>query len=253
MTNVNKITKGEAQAGKLIAEEEIRLVSTKGSVTGVYSIENPVLIDFNTEQNGAIDFLQGRIRWDFDFETLQLDIGASHALLTGQEILMLVQNDSGEELPQGTLVMGEVDNNGRLKTVAQGIIKVVKAITDGSVDGKLMIGIVSEPIENEGRGFVAVQGRVMNYNTSSFDAGTILFNDPDVVGGLSPTQPVAPNLKLPIAVVTKKAAQGQIYVRMTQGSKLGETDSNVQITNPQEGQVLMYDGTAGYWYNADLS
>lgn len=251
MANNNRLTRGEASVGKLIAENEVNFVSARGSVTNVHSIHEPVLIDFETTQGELVPYQQGRLHWDYDFETLNIGIGASHALLVGQEILMLVQNDSGDELSIGTLVMGEVDINGRLKTVAQGIIKVVKAVTDGSVDAKLIIGVVSETIQNGDRGFVATQGRVIGKNTNGLDAGTILYNDPNTAGALGTAVPTAPSLKLPVAVVTKKSTNGQIYVRMTQGSKLGETDSNVQITSPQDGQVLKYNGTAGYWYNAN--
>lgn len=252
MANNNRITKGEASVGRLVVDDEVKFLDARGSITNVHSIHEPVLIDFETNLGEVIPYQQGRLHWDYDFETLSIGIGASHPLLTGQEILMLVQNDSGDDLTVGTLVMGEVDGNGKLKTVAQGIIKVVKAVTNGSVDAKLMIGIVAEQIDNGDRGFVAVQGRVLGISTQGLDAGTILYNDPSTAGALGTAVPVAPNLKLPIAVVTKKSAQGQIYVRMTQGSKLGGTDSNVEITNPQDGQVLMYNGTAGYWYNADL-
>ena len=251
MANNNRLTRGEASVGKLFAENEVSFVSARGSVTNVHSIHDPVLIDFETTQGELIPYQQGRIHWDYDFETLTLGVGASHSLLTGQETLMLVQNDSGVDLNAGTLVMGDVDNNGRLKTVAQGIIKVVKAVTDGTIDGKLMIGIVAETMPNGDRGFVSTEGRVIGLNTSGFDAGTILYNNPSTAGALGTAVPTAPNLKLPIAVVTKKSAIGQIYVRMTQGSKLGETDSNVQITSPQDGQILKYNGTAGYWYNAN--
>lgn len=251
MANNNRLSKGEASVGKLVAQDEVNFVSSRGSVTNVYSIDEPILIDFNTTANGTISHIQGRLHWDADFETLSVGIGNNHLLLTGQEIMMLVQNDSGDDLSIGTLVMGEVDNNGKLKTVAQGIIKVVKAVTDGSVDAKLMVGIVAETITNGERGFISVQGRVIGLSTNGYDTGTILYNDPNTAGALGTAVPTAPSLKLPIAVVTKKSAQGQIYVRMTQGSKLGETDSNVQITNPQNGQVLKYNGTAGYWYNAN--
>jgi hypothetical protein len=252
MANNNRITKGEASVGRLVADDEIKFTNARGSVTNVYSIDKPAIIDFDTTENGSIDYRQGRMKWDYDYETLDLGIGLSHNLLLGQELLMLVQNDSGDDLLHGTLVMGETDNNGRLKTVGIGIIKVVKAITDGTIDSKLLVGVVSEDIPNGDRGYIVVQGRIQNFNTQTLDAGTILYNNPNTAGALGTAIPVAPNFKLPLAVVTKKATQGQIYVRMTQGSKLGETDSNVQITSPTDGQVLMYDGTAGYWYNADL-
>jgi hypothetical protein len=99
------------------------------------------------------------------------------------------------------------------------------------------------------RGVITTNGIVNDVPTNAFAAGDILWANPAVPGGLTLTPPVAPNLKLPVAVVLRKAGSGSIYVRMTQGSTLGVTDDNVQIDSPQDGDVLTYNGTTGVWEN----
>lgn len=248
MANNNRITKGEASVGRLVADDEIRFLDARGSVTNVWTIDQPSLVDFYINTTNPT-YRKGRFFWDADHDTFSAGIGSQHVLKMGQEILFLVQNDSGDDLAVGTVVMGEVDANGRLKTVGDGIIKVVKAVTDGTYDPKLMIGVVTESILNGARGFVTVQGEINNYNTNGLTAGDILYPSPSVAGTLGTAVPTPPSLYLPIAVVTKKSTQGSIYVRMTQGHKLADAH-DVLITSPSNGQVLKFNGTAGYWYNA---
>lgn len=44
-------------------------------------------------------------------------------------------------------------------------------------------------------------------------------------------------------------ANGNVFVRPTFGENLSQLH-DVRITNPQNGDVLKYNATGGYWYNA---
>lgn len=216
----------------------------------VDTIGDPSWIQFNT--TATVTDASGRLAWDTEWETLKVGVNSGAVLQLGQEFHVIVQNDSGSPIADGTLVMAELDANGRLRTVGQGIMRVVPAIADGSLPGKLMLGVATTPIPNGDRGMVTVQGYVNSLNTVTpgWNLGDILWADPAAPGGLTNVAPVAPALKLPIAVVTRSQTQtGSLYVRMTYGSSLGETDDNVQITNPQDGDVLRYNGSTGVWEN----
>jgi hypothetical protein len=194
----------------------------------------------------------GRIGWDTEWETIQVGVNGGANLQVGQESHILVQNDSGSELADGTLVMGELDDNGRLRTVGQGLIRVVPAIADGSLPGKLLLGIVTTPIANGSRGVVTTFGYVngLDTQTPGWQLGDILWADPVNAGQLTNVQPIAPALKLPIAVVTRLQSQtGSIFVRMVNGWDLAEIH-DVLISNPADGEALVYD--AGVWKNAEV-
>lgn len=215
----------------------------------VDTIGDPSWIQFNTTSSPTMQ--TGRMAWDADFETLQIGVNGGANLQVGQEFHILVQNVSGGPITHGQVVMGALDNQGRLRIFGEGVIGVTLAVADGSFPAKLMLGVATTDIENNQRGVITTNGLVREVNTQAFKAGDILWVNPAVPGGLTLTAPVAPNLKLPIAVVARKAGAGggSIYVRMTQGSTLGVTDDNVQITDPQDGDVLRYNGLTGVWEN----
>jgi hypothetical protein len=74
-----------------------------------------------------------------------------------------------------------------------------------------------------------------------------------VNGGLTATEPQAPNLKLEIAAVTRShATTGRLLVRVHTGEKISGLH-DVQIATPVHGQVLKYDDGQLRWENADLT
>jgi hypothetical protein len=125
----------------------------------------------------------------------------------------------------------------------------------GITDGSYIMGIAAEAIANNGFGLVQSFGTLRNVNTSGYADGDILWYDPTVTGGLTKTKPSAPNVKVQMAAVINggSAGGGTILIRINAGSTLGGTDSNAQFNNPQNGQIITYDGVDGYWKNSDLN
>jgi hypothetical protein len=245
----------------------------QSGLDGVASAEAPLTYEESTRQVGIdqdgfshlgnLDYLDfseaaatptrrsGRMHWDEYHETLKLGVGSSGTLNLGQELQMTVFNLSGSDLPLGTIVMCELDNSGNIRTVEGGMFRVIKAIVNGNFPSKLLLGVTAEGIGPGTKGVITTHGHIHNFDTSPYQLGQILWANPAVPGGFTTTPPIAPNLKLPIATVTNiSSTEGTIYVRMTQGSELGVTDSNVQITNPQNGDVLKYNASSKVWYNA---
>ena len=56
-----------------------------------------------------------------------------------------------------------------------------------------------------------------------------------------------------MAAVISASNNGTMLVRVTAGSELGGTDSNVSLGTLADGQTLLYNNTAGYWTNATLT
>ena len=185
-------------------------------------------VDFDTLNSASVISSVGRLFWNTEEGTLDLGMQNDAIQSVGMEFFMPpTKNNSGQEIPVGSFVMA---------TGVQGDkITIAKAVTNGSIDPMYMIGLATHTIANESEiGLVTTDGIVRQINTSTWTVGTILYPNPSVPGGLTSTQ---------------HASTGRIYVRMTNGSVLGGTDSNVEISSPTDGQVLTYDSSTSIWKN----
>jgi hypothetical protein len=199
-------------------------------------------VDFNLIND--FEDSEGRLRWNRQEGTLDLGMPGGVTQTLGMSFYMPpTKNNSGVEIAKGSFVMA---------TGAQGDrITIAKAVTDGSVDPMFMIGIAAETIAiGSEDGLIITNGLVKGISTSSWNVGTVLYPDPATAGGLISTKPNAPNIRTPIAIVLRQDNNnGRIYIRMTNGSTFGGTDSNVDFDNPQAGQVVIYDGVNDVWTN----
>ena len=117
----------------------------------------------------------------------------------------------------------------------------------GITDGSYIMGIAAESIALNGFGLVQFIGTLRGVNTSTYADGDILWYNPAVTGGLTKTKPSAPNVKVQMAAVISAANNGTILIRVSAGSELGGTDSNVQFGTLATNDLIQYNGT--YWTN----
>ena len=204
-------------------------------------------IDFNTSASIGSGLNPGELIWNNEEGTLDLGMSGSVIQSVGMEFYMPpTKNDSGVEIPNGAFVMA---------TGAQGDrITIAKAVTDGSIDPMFMIGVATDtiPIGSE-NGLITTNGIVRDINTASYTVGTVLYPDPNNPGGFTDTKPDAPAIRTAIAIVLRQQQNsGRIYVRMTNGSVLGGTDSNVNITSLSNEDILIYNQSASYWQNQNV-
>ncbi len=176
----------------------------------------------------------GKLAWAFGDSTLEVGLNDQVNLQIGQETLIRGTNLTGNTITNGTVVMfSGTQGNG-------GDINISPAVADGSLPSKYIIGLATQNISNNTTGFVTALGKVRGVNTSSFVVGDELYANPTVIGGLSNTKPIAPNVKVSIGtVLTSHSNNGVILVRPNYGSAI-EEDENVFIVNPQEKQVLAW-------------
>jgi outer membrane protein assembly factor BamB len=203
------------------------------NITGGQALLN--FLEFSTTAEHAVS--QGQLAWNADEETLDLGVnGIAFAL--GQETDFHVRNGSGQTISKGTAVMatGTVGGSGR----------IVIGKMDGSniENSKFFLGIAAENILAGEDGKVKHFGKIRNVNTNAYNEGDVLWVSASVLGGLQNTQPTT--IKLPMAFVISKGNNGTIFVRATSGVKLKEAH-DVQITNPQNGDILVYSN--GVWIN----
>lgn len=123
----------------------------------------------------------------------------------------------------------------------------------GVTDGSYIMGIAAEDIANNGFGLVQFIGTLRGVNLSAYSDGDILWYTPAVTGGLTKTKPSAPNVKVQMAAVISASNNGTMLIRVTAGSELGGTDSNVQFGTLANNDLIQYDSMLGYWKNVTLA
>ena len=173
-----------------------------------------------------------------DFDTTWIDNYA-------HEVRVIVKNSAANQLNKGELVMAVGSAGDK--------IEVDRAVTDGSVDAKYLLGVVSENIPFDSEGYVTLFGEIRNTDTSAYTVGTILYSDPTNPGQLTATQPVAPDIDLAVVMVTRQhATTGIKFVRMwSQGQTLDEL-YNVSLASPTIGDSLVYINAPDRWTNTWL-
>ena len=186
----------------------------------------------------------GQISWNLDSETINVGLDENVVLPVGQKHVIRVKNNSGSvAIPKFRFVM--------FTGVAGDTVKVAPALTDRTVPYEFMVGITAEEIPADGFGFVVQFGFIDQINTSAFELGDLLYGDPENPGQFVNTQPAAPAFNTAIAAVTRKhATTGRILVRMGNGVSL-DNIHDVQITEPEDGQTLVYDIENNIWINGN--
>lgn len=134
-------------------------------------------------------------------DTLNIDHKDGVVQQVGEEIFIQVTNTTGSTILNGSLVG---------LTGSSTTISLYNA--NGSVPPMYVLGLATHDIPNGARGRVTQFGRVREINTLSLPVG-IVYANPTVAGGLTSVKPTAPNVVIPIGVVTSSAINGQIFVR----------------------------------------
>jgi hypothetical protein len=156
------------------------------------------------------------------------------------DLRIIVKNDSGVTITKGQVVMavGAVGDR----------IQVAKAVADGSIPSKYMLGVTSQSISDGQEGYIQMLGEIKNLNTVAHAVGTVLYIDPDNPGGLTSTEPTSPDLAESVAIVTRShESTGILFIRMWSQGESVATLHDVRIEGLASGQILEYNGTS--WAN----
>jgi hypothetical protein len=150
------------------------------------------------------------------------------------------KNMSGNQINKGTVVRitGAVGDNP--------LIGVASLLTEGQSANTL--GIAAENIPNDSFGLVITEGVLLGVNTSGMTAGQLIFLGEN--GTFTTSYPVAPNHGVRLGEVLRvQQQQGSIYVRIDNGSELGEAhDVYDTTTNSSYGDLLVKSGSV--WINS---
>lgn len=201
---------------------------------------------FGLEANGtSLD--PGKMAWSTQDGTIDVGLLNGVTMQIGQEMYYLARNNTGSTIPNGTVVQfsGALGNSGRLT--------MTPALASSVVPPIYVMGLATHDILNGEDGYVTAFGLVREIDTrggsENWSDGDILYVSGSVAGKMTNVAPLSPTPAIVIAAVTNAATKGNVFVRSTFGENLRELH-DVRITNPQDGQVLKYNGAGGYWYNA---
>ena len=182
------------------------------------------------------------LTWNSDDGTLEFPVNNEVTLQIGQEQHIHVKNVSGTTLTNGTCVY---------VTGASGSkITVDRADSSDEFSSATTIAVMTQDLNNNGVGYATTQGLVRGLDTSTLTEGAALYLNSN--GAFSETKPQTPHHLVPIGwVVRSHHAEGAIYVHINNGQELEELH-DVLITSVQDGDLVKWNATAGYWENAQL-
>jgi hypothetical protein len=161
----------------------------------------------------------------------------------GQDTFVHVRNNTASIITKGTAVYA----TGTLG--ASGRITVAPMIANGTIPGRLFIGLAAEDIAIGADGQVCSYGKIRGINTTAYNDGDVLWISPTVAGQLTATEPTAPNLKIATAFVIHDATNGTLMVRAEQGTDL-HSDQRVEVSGLTDGDVLTWNNANQRWENA---
>lgn len=227
----------------LNALEDLELspaIENNGSIATNY-------IDYNINVPTPAPLL-GRTYWNGG-QTISVQQTLNVAGKVNEDNFYYIKADS--TISKGQLIMftGAVGSSG--------VLRGAPAAGLGVNDGVRLMGVAAENIATNGFGLVQWSGTLRGFNTTGapygevWADGDILYYNPAFAGGLTKNEPVAPNVRAVIAAVVNAGSggSGSIVIRLSVGSVLGGTDSNVYINSLANDDLLQYDSIQQRWEN----
>ena len=212
------------------------ITSLSGITGGVKTVD---YVEFDTSY--ATTLTAGQLGWDGN-NTLSLGMAGGNVIQhIGEDAYYYIKASAAITKGQVVMFTGSVGASG----------VVTGAPASGVTDGSYIMGIAAESIALNGFGLVQFLGTLRGFDTSAFTDGAILWYNPAVAGGLTATQPAAPNVKVQMAAVINAAGSGSgsALIRVSPGSVLGGTDSNVSFGTLSNNDLIQYYSAGGYWRN----
>jgi hypothetical protein len=200
-------------------------------------------ITFNTEFLPQV--LDGEASWNNEYGTVQIGMNNGDVLNpVGFKSFYRVKASGNITKGKVVMAVGSVGNSEFI--IAQEAANI-------GPSGELIMGVAAENITADSFGDVVSFGPVKGVDTSSFNSGAILYFDPASTGGLTQIAPSAPNAKVTVAFNINSSVNGTVFIRVSHGSRFGETDSNVKFTALKDNDFVSYSIASGFWYNKTLT
>jgi len=168
-------------------------------------------IDFNPSAPHADK--DARVVWNASDDTLNLHHSGGVVQQVGQETYIYGRNNTGSTITNGSAIgFAGVNGNNRLE--------LLDYIADGTLPMNYFFGVATQDILNGEVGFVTTFGNVRGIDTTgsavseTWVEGDELYASPTIAGGLTKVKPTAPDVAIPVAIVSfVSATVGEIFVR----------------------------------------
>lgn len=233
----NAVARFDTTTGKLIQNSTVTL-DDNGNVESVNAVA------FDTTP-GTLPTTPGSLYWDSadGNQTLSLVMANGDAIQQiGEEMYFRIK--ASAPIAEGQVVMftGTVGASGGLTGApATGLT---------AATASYVMGIATHSLATNDWGYITNFGLVRNLNTNAWPAGTILYYDPTVAGGLTDTIPTAPNAKVQVcAVVYQSESNGSLFIRPSFGGILGQYEGDVGFTSVAAGNLLRRNADNTAWEN----
>ena len=227
---------------------------TWASASNALTVNGPLIVTGSTSElqvpeiqvdinHIATGHSTGRMYWDSEDKTMALDMqGSDVRLQIGQEQHLYGKNMSGVTINNGDVV--------RIAGAAGANILLEKAISsisplDGGVEQDEILGMATEQILDNQKGYITTYGQVRDVNTLGFTTGDLLFLSHTVSGSYTNTKPPAPYFPARVGIVeVVNATTGVVLCRPSEPIHLSDianiTSSNVPVGVPS---YMCYDDT----------
>jgi len=242
----NQIARFDGTTGKVIQ-------TASPTISDAGAIQNINELNFDVTPTSVAGG-QGSLSWNSSEGTLDLVMrGGNVTQHIGEETFYTVRNATGSTINKAVPVYASGVTAGSKR------IEITPMIANGTIDELRFIGLTAESISNGVNGLVTQFGYMRNSDTSrapysqNWNDGDIIYVSATTAGGLTNVEPVAPNLKIVVAIVIDADNTfGVLFVRPTAYPQIDNL-SNVNIATVTGGDLLVYDGTDSRWENAAQS
>lgn len=178
------------------------------------------------------------IHWTEDTKTMKIRTDVPGFFIEfGQQMVIRVKNDTQNQIDLGTVVY--LSGSDDFPTLE--IADYTSYLTS---DGTL--GFVAHNVSGDTQGYVVTQGILRNVDLTNFSDGDEIYL---YTGGtFSNIKPIAPLPEVYLGTVVKSGENGILNVNIELGFELEELH-NIKITDPNDGDVLIYDHSQSIWVN----
>lgn len=252
-----RIAAAEAKAMQALAEiqrldDETKMAAMLPSVPAYNSITTDYI---DLPETAPHVQQKGRIEWNSGDGTVDFGLYNGALLKVGQSTMYYAKNTSGGTITKGTPVMitGTVGASGQLT--------FAKAVADGSILSRYMMGVTLTDVANNGFTYVVNFGPVRGFDTSGtpygevWADGDLLYFGATTPGTWTKVQPAAPKINAPVAIVVNASSggSGSIFVRMSFIDKLTSLQDVYMNGGPSNYDLLVYKSATSRWENEPAS
>ncbi len=229
-------------SGSASARIDIYQQTYANNLVGVEYISEPAWVQFDT--NAVASIQQGRLGWNNTDSTLDLGMNANVTQQIGMEQYVYAKSATNSGIAEGYVyyISGASGGN-KLVQLAQ---------SNTSTASKATIGVATESTNGGSKGFITTFGLVRGLPNNLFtniNEGDTLYLSATTPGRFTNVAPEAPNHRIRVGYcIRKQSNNNEIFVSVQLGLDVDEL-CDVKLTDPTDGQSLVWDATQGIWVN----